>query len=830
MLEPPYDHVVLVHYRDINEGMTASGSLVQSSPGVSFHLGPSPSSNPTHNQGSTQLISNSHGPYTNSSSPGSAEVTSEIHIKGNEGFATEKIDVNQYLRSLKKNLSLDDDMVAGLGLGDEGSLNQPDFSGYETQTYTQDGPSENAEVQRQPNNFLIQNPGNNLSDHHAHMLENDSGLNESTHWNDVFDPSPSCMNFKENMTSGLKSEPIEEYKPSQWLNFGQNNYGAAPEVGKSEVQDLNPDSYTMSFSHGQPDSQLSIGQHNKFTIRKISPEWGYCNEITKVLIVGLFHCDPSESAWKCMFGDKEVPLEIFQEGVLQCNTPLMPPGKVSVCITSGNRQPCSEIGQFEFRKKSSSDALFQLLEKSSEEMLSLVRLVEMLLSGSSLLKLNDEDPTLNQQGLLKSDEDSWVQVIEALLIGTGTTSDTVYWLLEQLLKDKLHRWLSSKYRRSDDQDGCFLSKKEQGIIHMIAGLGFEWALTPILNHGVSVDFRDINGWTALHWAARFGREKMVAALIASGASPGAVTDPNSEDPAGKTPASIAAINGHHGLAGYLSELALTTHLSCLTLEESELSKGSAEVEAERTVVDSISKANFPASYEDQVSINTTLAAVRNSAQAAARIQSAFRAHSFRKRQQREAAVRDEYGIRHSEIQELSALSRMAFGNARDYSTAALSIQKKYRGWKGRQDFLTLKKKVVRIQAHVRGYQVRKHYRVICWAVGIIDKVVLRWRRKGAGLRNLRNKAEPIVEDEEEDEDILKIFRKQKVDGAIDEAVSRVLSMVHSPDAREQYQRMLERYKQAKAELATTSEAGTFDRPNNTNESEMDDDDLQQYFQ
>jgi hypothetical protein len=52
-------------------------------------------------------------------------------------------------------------------------------------------------------------------------------------------------------------------------------------------------------------------------------------------------------------------------------------------------------------------------------------------------------------------------------------------------------------------------------------------------------------------------------------------------------------------------------------------------------------------------------------------------------------------------------------------------------------------------------------------------------------------------DESEDEDILKIFRKQKVDGAINEAVSRVLSMVKSPDARQQYHRTLKQYRQAK---------------------------------
>ena len=106
---------------------------------------------------------------------------------------------------------------------------------------------------------------------------------------------------------------------------------------------------------------------------------------------------------------------------------------------------------------------------------------------------------------MKADDELWGQVIEALLVGSGTSSGTIEWLMQELLKDKLQQWLSSKSMGESDQPGCSLSKKERGIIHMIAGLGFEWALNPILSHGVGVNFWDINGWTALHWASRFGR-------------------------------------------------------------------------------------------------------------------------------------------------------------------------------------------------------------------------------------------------------------------------------------------------------------------------------------
>ncbi|KAL0408475.1 UNVERIFIED_CONTAM: Calmodulin-binding transcription activator 4 [Sesamum radiatum] len=226
------------------------------------------------------------------------------------------------------------------------------------------------------------------------------------------------------------------------------------------------------------------------------------------------------------------------------------------------------------------------------------------------------------------------------------------------------------------------------------------------------------------------------------------------------------------LLGYLSEVALTSHLSSLKLEESELSKGSAAAEAERRV--NILSKESSSSNEDQVFLKHTLAAVRNSAQAAARIQSAFCAHSFQKKQQREAAVaiddanRDEYCILAHNIRGISELRSW-----RSAMTLTRRITNMFGGLASGEDKILDEKLRERIifQAHVRGYQVRKNCKV-CWAVGILDKVILRWHRGGVGLRGFRHDSERI--DESEDEDILKVLRKQKVDAAIDEAVSRVL--------------------------------------------------------
>ncbi|KAI4336567.1 hypothetical protein L6164_015079 [Bauhinia variegata] len=843
MLDPAYEHIVLVHYRETNEGKLSSGPGTQLSPGPSSGLSQSPSSYTAQNPGSTSLFGDSYEPYQSFSSPGSVEVTSNISIKNNgmdqldgtdaESGITTEFEVTQALRRLEEQLSLNKDSFKDIASFSSEHENVNDSNPHQdkrefseqNKSVVCNGPDDHG--QRYDGNGYTSTQGNR-GEYYEELLDCDpsDGNDEALSWKEVLESfkTSSMAKLQENhvykpdgieeQLSSLGRSPMANQHNSHWLNSNSNNaenffFSPPQEIGGVKfpayssmvgTQETNSDYYATFLDQreiGVPldvDSTLTVAQKQKFTIKEVSPEWGYATESTKVIIVGSFLCH-SNSTWACMFGDIEVPVEMIQDGVICCEAPSHPPGKVTLCITSGNRESCSEVREFEYRSKSSSCGPCNSVEaeatRSPEELLLLVRFVQMLLSDSTVK--NDSVESGNHLlGKLKADDDSWNHVIEALLVGSGTSSGTVDWLLEELLKDKLQLWLSSRCQERGEETSCSLSKKEQGILHMVAGLGFEWALNPIVSSGVNINFRDINGWTALHWAARFGREKMVASLIASGASAGAVTDPSAQDPAGKTAASIAASSGHKGLAGYLSEVALTSHLSSLTLEESELSKGSAELQAELTV-SSVSKEKFTAS-EDQLSLKDTLAAVRNAAQAAARIQYAFRAHSFRRRRERESAAN---------------------------AAAALSIQKKYRGWKHRKDFLALRQKVVKIQAHVRGYQVRKHYKVICWAVGILDKVVLRWRRKGAGLRGFRQEMESV--DENEDEDILKVFRKQKVDAEIENAVSRVLSMVDSPDARQQYHRMLEKYRQAKAELGSASrEAST---STSKDSSAMEDDDL-----
>ncbi|KAI4384222.1 hypothetical protein MLD38_002405 [Melastoma candidum] len=815
ILDQAYEHIVLVHYRDITEGkqtFESDGLLSpESSPGLGQIISPgSYGDGYQHNPSLCDSSSNL--------SPGSAEVSSgsqangpdHMNVSRMEFGSTCNIEVGKALKRIEEQLSLNDDEIKEL---EPFLRNDEDWSGcqdYEVEASAQNqlqtclhGP-ESFKSNHHPSedNGFCGKTLHHLPDYYSPYLGSPPQEKDSFFWSEIPESS-------ENLASSGRMEPMEESQ-EHWLDLKDVDEASSlpyavdlklssfPSITENEF--TNPDEYL----HIPGNVGLTVEEKQKFTILEVCPDWGYTSESTKVIVVGSFLSDSPKSTWRCMFGDTEVSVDIIQEGVIQCNAPPHLSGKVTLCITSGNREACSEVREFEYRIKPTvpltSNIGSNKAARSPDELLLLVSFAQMLLCDSFGRNNGNTESDDYLFGDLKAEDVSWSHIIEALLMNSGSSLVTTNWLLEKLLKDKLQNWVALRWK-GQDQAGCCFSKEERGVIHMVAGLGFDWALVPILKMGVNINFRDVNGWTALHWAAKYGREKMVATLIASGALPGAVTDPSSEDPKGKKPADIAAMSGHKGLAGYLSEKALTSHLSSLTLEESDFSKNCAELEAHRTI-NSLS-GGFLSISEDQLSLKYTLAAVRTAAQAAARIQLAFRAHSFKRRWERQAAdaaAMDDYRIITDGIQGLSGVHKLQ--SARDTHSAALSIQKKYRGWKGRKDFLLLRQKVVKIQAHVRGYQVRKHYRVFCWAVGILDKVVLRWRRKGVGLRSFRPEMKSI--EDNEDEDIIKAFRKDKVETAINDAVSRVLLMVDSPEARQQYRRMLEKYRRAKAELGNVS--------------------------
>lgn len=211
-----------------------------------------------------------------------------------------------------------------------------------------------------------------------------------------------------------------------------------------------------------------------------------------------------------MFGDVEVPAEIVVQGVLRCEAPEHATGKVTLCVTSRNGQSCSDLWGFEFRSKPATNSIGTLNHvnyiKNSEELLLLVKLVHVLLCQHHDFSVSNGASRVEAEYCrsFRAGEETWLQIIDQLQDGCEISSGTMDLVLQELLKDKFQQWQLSKLCSKED-GSVLLSKEEQGIIHLISGLGYEWALNPLLDIGVGINFRDVNGWTALHWAARFGR-------------------------------------------------------------------------------------------------------------------------------------------------------------------------------------------------------------------------------------------------------------------------------------------------------------------------------------
>lgn len=171
-----------------------------------------------------------------------------------------------------------------------------------------------------------------------------------------------------------------------------------------------------------------------------------------------------------MFGHIEVPAEIVQERVLRCMAPQHGDGKVKLCVTSGNRESCREVREFEFRAKPTTSSFIGTSPKTDlasdpEELLVLVRLVRTLLNSSESLSTSKKGIGT---GSTLIDEGHWLRISEMLLPGSQVPSGMLDWIMQELLMGKLQQWLSAK----EDKDSL-PSKHEQGIIHMVSGLGHD---------------------------------------------------------------------------------------------------------------------------------------------------------------------------------------------------------------------------------------------------------------------------------------------------------------------------------------------------------------------
>ncbi|XP_027921884.1 calmodulin-binding transcription activator 2-like isoform X3 [Vigna unguiculata] len=561
----------------------------------------------------------------------------------------------------------------------------------------------------------------------------------------------------------------------------------------------NEDKEVSSLRHIQLDMDSlgpSLSQEQLFSIHDFSPEWAYTGVRTKVLIVGTFLGSKklsSETKWGCMFGEIEVSAETLADNVLWCQTPLHSPGRVPFYVTCSNRLACSEVREFQFDEHPTK-FLGPLGIKISPEVevrlqIRLLKLVDLgpdnkwwkcSVSGCEKCKL---------KGIMcsmRGDSGVFKETFQIDGIDHINPRDVLF---QRLTRDKLYEWLIYKVHEGG-KGSHVLDDEGQGVIHLAAALGYVWAMVPLIAAGISPNFRDNRGRTGLHWASYFGREETVIALVKLGAAPGAVEDPTSALPPGQTAADLASSRGHKGIAGYLAEADLINRLSILTVKEN----GAGNI-ATTIATDSAFKSaeddSSNLTMDEQHYLKESLAVFRKSAHAAASILAAFRARSFFQRQLAKSKSDVSDSVLDKVADSLGKVQNMS--HFEDYlHFAALKIQKRYRGWKGRKDFLKIGNCIVKIQAHIRGHQVRKQYKKFVWSVSIVEKAILRWRRKGAGLRGFRG-GQPVGIDEY---DFLSVGRRQKSDD-VKKALDRVKSMVRNPDARDQYMRLTMKYQKFK---------------------------------
>ncbi|XP_026446352.1 calmodulin-binding transcription activator 3-like isoform X1 [Papaver somniferum] len=560
----------------------------------------------------------------------------------------------------------------------------------------------------------------------------------------------------------------------------------------SRHMQLDIDSPSPSLSHDQ-----------LFSIRDFSPDWAFSGVETKVLITGSFLRDQkhlSSKKWCCMFGEVEVPAEILTDTVLRCQAPVHSLGRVPFYITCSNRLACSEVREFEYRENASEPSPLAVKIEGEEEASIQVRMAKMLYLGLDRELLNCSVQNCvkcalrNVSSSFGSDEEKeWGEIEEASVSGNRKNPKDA--LIEKLLKDRLYEWLVSKIHEGG-RGANVLDAKGQGVIHLAASLGYGWAMAAIVAAGVSPNFRDAQGRTGLHWAAHYGREETVVALVKLGAAPGAVEDPTSKFPGGRTAADLASSRGHKGIAGYLAEADLTSHLSLMTIKESVIDSVAASIAAEKAIETVEEQSIAPdQSKEGLFSMRSSREAVKKSAQAADLIKAAF-ARSFHHKKE-SVKIKDEISEIPADIVTVASFTNKvsSMNHFTDYlhsASAALKIQHKYRGWKARKDFLKIRNRIVKIQAVVRGHQARTYYKKVLWSVGIVEKVILRWRRKGPGFRGFcadKSIGNTLPDNEKIDEyDFLREGRKQKVAG-VEKALARVQSMARYPESRDQYMRL-----------------------------------------
>ncbi|XP_057546292.1 calmodulin-binding transcription activator 6 isoform X2 [Amaranthus tricolor] len=773
LLDKALEHIVLVHYRETQE----ASSITPVDSGFRSDLS---------EYSASQLLSRSNESLVN-----------QVYYPAMKDFTESggSIHVTNHEIQLHEINTLDwDELLAS------NDLNEATFISNEKTPYLQQDKHPSVNISENNGNFLLTRTP------HPDLLTSRNSMKpiteiSSSHMGDMFLPllevqtnqkddsrvynmgTVADRNFSDRMA---KDDLLSQDSLGRWMN----------EIIVDSPESVNDPSYESSVatSHGSIVSSAAVDHEGPvpaqiFCITDLSPSWAYSTEETKILVVGFFHQEYrhlAKSTIYCVCGDTLYPAEIIQVGVFRCLVSPHSSGSVNFYLSIDGKTPISQIITFEFRASASTNVVRR--DKSQWNMFRIqIRLAHLLYSTSKSLDILSSkiSPSSLKEGkkfALKycNLSDSWAyfsKLIESGKISFDRAKDCLF---ELSMKSRLKEWLLERV-----VDGSKITERDtegQGVLHLCAILGYTWAVYPFSCCGLSLDFRDKFGWTALHWAAYYGREKMVAALLSAGAKPNLVTDPTSDNPGGCTAADVAAKQGFEGLAAYLSEKSLVQQFEDMKIAGN--AGGSLETHTYESPITS-------GITEEDLYLKDTLAAYRTAADAAARIQVAFRETTLKQRTKAVEGSNPELEARYI----VAAMKiQHAYRNyeVRKQIAAAARIQYRFRTWKLRKDFLNKRRQAIKIQAIFRGFQVRREYRKITWSVGVLEKAILRWRRKRRGFCGLKVEIKEPNDDQKREsdteEDFYRASRKQ-AEERVEKAVVRVQSMFRSKQAQQEYRRM-----------------------------------------
>ncbi|CAF2232309.1 unnamed protein product, partial [Brassica napus] len=778
LLDKSQEHIVLVHYRETHEVQAAPAT-----PGNSY------------SSSTTDHVS---------AKPVTEDINSGVRNACNTARSNSLVARNHEI-SLHEINTLDwDELLVETGMTNQSSPTQDDVLYFTEQLQTAAMGSA-----QQGNHHAVYNGSTDIPSYLGlgdPVYQNNSpcGAREfsSQHLHCVVDP---------NQQTRDSSATVADEQGDALLN---NGYGSQESFGKwvnNFISDspgsVDDPSLEAVYTPGQESSAPPAVVHSQsnipeqvFNITDVSPAWAYSTEKTKILVTGFFHDSFQHfgrSNLFCICGELRVPAEFLQMGVYRCFLPPQSPGIVNLYLSADGTKPISQLFSFEHRSVPVIEKVVPQEDQlyKWEEFEFQVRLSHLLFTSSS--KISVFSSRISADNLLEAKKlasrtshllNSWAYLMKSIQANELPFDQARDHLFELTLKNRLKEWLLEKVienRNTKEYDS-----KGLGVIHLCAVLGYTWSILLFSWANISLDFRDKHGWTALHWAAYYGREKMVAALLSAGARPNLVTDPTKEYLGGCTAADIAQQKGYEGLAAFLAE-------KCLVAQFRDM-KMAGNISGNLEGVKAETSTNPGHSNEEEQSLKDTLAAYRTAAEAAARIQGAFREHELKVRSK---AVR--FASKEEEAKNIIAAMKIqhAFRNyeTRRKIAAAARIQYRFQTWKMRREFLNMRKKAIKIQAVFRGFQVRRQYQKITWSVGVLEKAILRWRLKRRGFRGLQVSQPEEKEGTEAVEDFYKTSQKQAED-RLERSVVRVQAMFRSKKAQQDYRRMKLAHEEAQVKL------------------------------